>query len=325
MVQFCVDGQVLIFVTRKSNSEELATNLRAKDFKIGLIHGDMHQSERNDIITRFKKGEIPILVATDVAARGLDIPAIKTVVNYDPARDIDTHIHRIGRTGRAGTQGKAYTLLLADPSEKYRDKDFASHFVKHLEASSLPVPDDVMELAMKCQWFSKQREKQDRQSGTGMFGMSNDGSWNGANNGASFGSQTAVGGGGEGGCGGVSRGRGRGLYQPGPKKVRVGLSTAGEVSSQGFVPSSNAYRPDYPPGYPVFQPQQQESTPIPVPVQHQQQDEKPMDRLSAMRNAFASHFKSSFVASSDSSSASRITTEQLQNEMAKKKKKSRWD
>ena len=64
-----------------------------------LLHGDMDQSERNKVITMFKKQEVNILVATDVAARGLDIPHIRTVVNYDVARDIDTHTHRIGRTG----------------------------------------------------------------------------------------------------------------------------------------------------------------------------------------------------------------------------------
>jgi ATP-dependent RNA helicase DDX42 len=95
-------GSVLIFVTRKTNSIELAENLEKQDSNLGLLHGDMSQVERNDIISRFRKNDFPVLVATDVAARGLDIPSIKTVVNYDVARDIDTHIHRIGRTGRAG-------------------------------------------------------------------------------------------------------------------------------------------------------------------------------------------------------------------------------
>lgn len=103
LVGFCSVGKVLIFVTRKQNAEELATNLKARDFKLGLLHGDMLQQERNEVIHSFRsKDGFPILVATDVAARGLDIPSIKTVINYDVARDIDTHVHRIGRTGRAG-------------------------------------------------------------------------------------------------------------------------------------------------------------------------------------------------------------------------------
>ena len=68
-----------------------------------LLHGDMDQGSRNQTINDFKRGKSKLLVATDVAARGLDIPHIRTVVNYDPARNIDTHTHRIGRTGRAGT------------------------------------------------------------------------------------------------------------------------------------------------------------------------------------------------------------------------------
>ena len=66
------------------------------------MHGDMSQTERSEVIQLFKKREVSVLVATDVAARGLDIAHCRTVVNYDVARDIDTHTHRVGRTGRAG-------------------------------------------------------------------------------------------------------------------------------------------------------------------------------------------------------------------------------
>ncbi|TRY98961.1 hypothetical protein DNTS_001232 [Danionella cerebrum] len=111
LVEFTSAGSVLIFVTKKANCEELATNLIQEGYSLGLLHGDMDQSERNKVIADFKKRNLPVLVATDVAARGLDIPSIRTVVNYDVARDIDTHTHRIGRTGRAGEKGVAYTLL----------------------------------------------------------------------------------------------------------------------------------------------------------------------------------------------------------------------
>ena len=84
----------------------------------------MFQSERTEIITAFKKQEFPVLVATDVAARGLDIPHIRTVVNFDVARDIDTHTHRVGRTGRAGVKGEAYTMVTAN------DMEFAGHLVR---------------------------------------------------------------------------------------------------------------------------------------------------------------------------------------------------
>ena len=82
-------------------------------------------------------------MATDVAARGLDIPHIKTVVNFDVARDIDTHTHRIGRTGRAGEKGTAYTLV----TEK--DTEFVGHLVRNLEAAGQSVPKNLMDLAMK--------------------------------------------------------------------------------------------------------------------------------------------------------------------------------
>ncbi|XP_012944558.2 ATP-dependent RNA helicase DDX42 [Aplysia californica] len=153
LVGFTSEGSVLIFVTRKSNSEELATNLKARDFELGLLHGDMSQAERNDIISAFKRKDFGVLVATDVAARGLDIPHIKTVVNYDVARDIDTHTHRVGRTGRAGTKGHAYTLI----TEK--DKEFAPHLVRNLEGANQHVPPSLLDLAQKCPWFKKNRYK----------------------------------------------------------------------------------------------------------------------------------------------------------------------
>nr|CAI5824225.1 unnamed protein product [Callosobruchus analis] len=90
-------------------------------------------------------------IATDVAARGLDIPHVRTVVNYDTARDIDTHTHRIGRTGRAGMQGTAYTLLTP------KDKEFAGHIVRNLEKAHQKVPQEVLDLALQSSWFKKQR------------------------------------------------------------------------------------------------------------------------------------------------------------------------
>lgn len=113
----------------------------------------MEQADRNKVITAFKKKECPLMVATDVAARGLDIPHIRTVINFDIARDIDTHTHRIGRTGRAGLQGTAFTLLTP------KDKEFAGHIVKNLEAAHQDVPQDVLELALQSSWFKKQRYK----------------------------------------------------------------------------------------------------------------------------------------------------------------------
>lgn len=156
LVEFLSQGSILIFVTKKANSEELAENLKVREHQVLLIHGDMDQAERNRAITAFKRKEAPILVATDVAARGLDIPHIRTVVNYDVARDIDTHTHRIGRTGRAGEKGYAYTLV----TEK--DKEFAGHLVRNLEGANQDVPENLLSLAMKSKWFKDSRFRQQR-------------------------------------------------------------------------------------------------------------------------------------------------------------------
>lgn len=153
LVEFTSTGSVLIFVTKKANSEDLASALLHVDQNIGLLHGDMDQNERNKVIMEFKKKTLPILVATDVAARGLDIPSIKTVVNYDVARDIDTHTHRIGRTGRAGEKGVAYTLLTA------KDVNFAGDLVRNLEGANQYVSKELMDLAMQNAWFRKSRFK----------------------------------------------------------------------------------------------------------------------------------------------------------------------
>jgi ATP-dependent RNA helicase DDX42 len=154
LVEFTAIGSVLIFVTKKTNADELAANLELRDFQLLLIHGDMDQATRNQVITSFKKKEKPILVATDVAARGLDIPHVRTVVNYDIARDIETHTHRVGRTGRAGQSGNAYTLV----TEK--DKEFAGHLVRNLEGANQFVPPALNELALQSAWFKNSRQGQ---------------------------------------------------------------------------------------------------------------------------------------------------------------------
>lgn len=153
LVELLSEGSVLIFSTKKLEAEKLAADIKLQEFPCLLIHGDIEQAERNKVITAFKKKECDILVATDVASRGLDIPHIKNVINYDMARDIDTHTHRIGRTARGGEKGTAYTLV----SDK--DKEMVGHLVRNLEMANQYVPDDLMELAMQSSWFRKSRFK----------------------------------------------------------------------------------------------------------------------------------------------------------------------
>ncbi|CAF4931584.1 unnamed protein product [Pieris macdunnoughi] len=154
LVEFLSAGSVLIFVTKKLDAEQTAANLGVQQYDALLLHGDMDQADRNKVITAFKRQEQNILVATDVAARGLDIPHIRTVINYTVARDIDTHTHRVGRTGRAGVRGDAYTLLA-----KQTDKEFAGHLLRNLEGAQQEVPEELTQLAMQSAWFRKSRFK----------------------------------------------------------------------------------------------------------------------------------------------------------------------
>jgi len=105
------EGLTLIFVETKRKADEIENALREDDYPATSIHGDRAQWEREEALKLFKSGRLPILVATDVAARGLDIPNVNHVVNYDLPSNIDDYVHRIGRTGRAGNQGTATSFV----------------------------------------------------------------------------------------------------------------------------------------------------------------------------------------------------------------------
>jgi len=107
----------IIFANRKTTVRELAQSLQKDGFRASEIHGDMDQSSRIRELERFKSGDINILVASDVAARGLDIKGVSHVINYDAPWHPDDYVHRIGRTGRAGATGKAFTLVTEDDAE----------------------------------------------------------------------------------------------------------------------------------------------------------------------------------------------------------------
>lgn len=111
-------GSILIFVKTKIGAKKLAIKLQKEKHLADAIHGDLRQQKRNKVLSDFRASRIRILVATDVAARGLDIPHIKHVINYDIPQCSEDYIHRIGRTGRAGAQGSA--LCFVTPEEKYK-------------------------------------------------------------------------------------------------------------------------------------------------------------------------------------------------------------
>jgi ATP-dependent RNA helicase DbpA len=101
----------LVFCTTRADTDEVCRALQVHGFAALALHGEMDQRERDQTFIRFNNGSTRVLVATDVAARGLDVTGLDLVINYHPARDEETHTHRIGRTGRAGNTGRACTLL----------------------------------------------------------------------------------------------------------------------------------------------------------------------------------------------------------------------
>ncbi|MBE5792215.1 MAG: DEAD/DEAH box helicase [Clostridiales bacterium] len=104
--------RALVFMNTKLGVEEVVTSLQSRGFSAAGLHGDMRQIERDAIMARFKNGMVSILVATDVAARGLDIDNVEAVFNYDIPLDVEYYVHRVGRTGRAGREGRAYTFVV---------------------------------------------------------------------------------------------------------------------------------------------------------------------------------------------------------------------
>jgi len=108
----------VVFCNTRKETQELADALYEAGFSVLALHGDYEQREREQILIRFANKSVSVLVATDVAARGLDIDALDIVINYQLAHDTDTHVHRIGRTGRAGSQGLAYSLV--GPADDYK-------------------------------------------------------------------------------------------------------------------------------------------------------------------------------------------------------------
>jgi len=142
----------IIFCNRKTTVRELAKSLQRHGYKAGEIHGDMDQSSRIAELDRFKAGTINILVASDVAARGLDVKGVSHVFNFDAPWHPDDYVHRIGRTGRAGAKGRAFTLVT--PSD-----DEALDNIQKLTGYTIPVHDaGPSEGRSKAERTSEERE-----------------------------------------------------------------------------------------------------------------------------------------------------------------------
>ena len=112
-------GKTIIFARTKRTAAQVAEDLASRGFSVGSVHGDMGQPAREKSLNAFRTGKIDILVATDVAARGIDVDDVTHVINYQTPDDPMTYVHRIGRTGRAGHNGTAVTLVGYDETLKW--------------------------------------------------------------------------------------------------------------------------------------------------------------------------------------------------------------
>merc|ERR1712187_166213 len=135
LLEKVMDGsKILIFAQTKRDGDDLTREMRTDGWPALCMHGDKKQEERDWVLSEFKAGKSPILVATDVAARGIDVKEIKYVINYDFPKEIPDYIHRVGRTGRAGAIGSSYSFFTSD---KFR---MAGDLIKVLKEANQPVP-----------------------------------------------------------------------------------------------------------------------------------------------------------------------------------------
>ena len=148
-------GQTLVFTRTKYGADKLVTFLRREGIAANALHGDKAQSQRQRTLDQFRSGEAEILVATDIAARGIDVDGIRMVVNFDVPTDPEVYVHRVGRTARAGAQGLALTLISPDEwllmadVEKLIGKGFPREVIPGFEPSVPPMQPRALEAAAR--------------------------------------------------------------------------------------------------------------------------------------------------------------------------------
>jgi superfamily II DNA/RNA helicase len=154
--------RVIIFSSKKTKVKEIAAAFKRMKLNVGEMHSDLDQAQRDVVMREFKSGRIDILVATDIVSRGIDIDDIRLVINYDAPHDCEDYVHRIGRTARAGTKGRAITLVNVEDQEYFkRIEDFIEQDVPKLE-----LPAAVGE-APAYEPKSKQKGGKSRHGGNG--------------------------------------------------------------------------------------------------------------------------------------------------------------
>lgn len=147
LLDFENPSTAIIFVNTKAGADRITESLQKAGFTADALHGDLKQSQRTYVMNRFRSKQLSILVATDVAARGLDVDDVEIIVNYDLPQQDEIYVHRIGRTGRAGKKGKAFTFVTP---LKRRMLDMLAHYTKaDIKRLEVPTADDVYKEQLK--------------------------------------------------------------------------------------------------------------------------------------------------------------------------------
>ncbi|XP_052257938.1 probable ATP-dependent RNA helicase DDX43 [Dreissena polymorpha] len=181
------DDKVIIFVGKKVTADDLSSDFTLNGINCQCIHGDREQIDREQALDDIKTGETRVLVATDVASRGLDVKDLTYVINYDMPRNIEEYVHRVGRTGRAGRTGTSLSLLTRGDWSKARD------LIKIMVEAQQEVPQELEEMAER---YQQMREKRDAEGGGGGRGGRFGGRGGGRDFGGGYGGGGSFGGGG---------------------------------------------------------------------------------------------------------------------------------
>ena len=141
LIEYNQPKRSLIFCNTKRKVDELTSNLKKKGYRVEGLHGDLSQYQRDTVMNLFRFGQADFLIATDVAARGIDVSGVTAVFNYDIPEDIEYYVHRIGRTGRAGKSGQSFTLV--SPKEMYKLREIEKICHTRIDENDIPSVKEV--------------------------------------------------------------------------------------------------------------------------------------------------------------------------------------
>ncbi|MDY5575949.1 MAG: DEAD/DEAH box helicase [Lachnospiraceae bacterium] len=147
ILDFYSPKRTLVFCNTKKMVEELAEDLKQRGFFAEGLHGDLTQNVRDRVMSSFKNGTTQVLIATDVAARGIDVDDVEAVINYDVPQDIEYYVHRIGRTGRAGRSGRSFTLVVG--REIFKIRDIEKICKSRMNERTVPTASDIAKVKSK--------------------------------------------------------------------------------------------------------------------------------------------------------------------------------